>query len=45
MVISASTALTLFNAKIQHLGVVGYLIAGMMGLGLSWAIFPSGRLH
>ncbi len=45
VVISADTALTLFNIKIQHLGVVGYLIAGVMGLGLSWAIFRSGRLH
>ncbi len=45
VVISADAALTLFNIKIQYLGVVGYLIAGVMGLGLSWAIFRSGRLH
>ncbi len=45
VVISADTTLTLFTIKIQHLGVVGYLIAGIMGLGLSWAIFRSGRLH
>ena len=45
VVISADTTLTLFTIKIQHLGVVGYLIAGMLGRGLSWAIFPSVRLH
>ena len=44
-VISADPTLTRFTVKIQHLGVVGYLIAGVMGLGPSWAIFRSGRLH
>ncbi len=45
VVISANTDLTLFHLKVQHLGLVGYIIAGILGLGLSWAIYRSGRLH
>jgi ubiquinone biosynthesis protein len=45
VVVSASTELTLFDIRLQYLGVVGYLIAGVLGLGLSWAIYRSGRLH
>ncbi len=45
VVVSADSALTLFDVKIQYLGVMGYLIAGVLGLALSWAIFRSGRLH
>jgi len=45
VVVSAQTSLTLFGLKVQYLGIAGYLLAGVLGLGLSWAIFRSGRLH
>lgn len=45
VVLSADQALTVFGIKIQHFGMLGYLIAGVLGVGLSWAIFRSGRLH
>jgi len=45
VVISAQTTLTFFGLKIQYLGIAGYVLAGVLGLGLSWAIFRSGRLH
>jgi len=45
VVVSADSALTVFDVKFQYFGIVGYLIAGVLGLGLSWAIFRSGRLH
>ncbi len=45
VVISADSALTLFGIQVQHFGAVGYLIAGILGLALSWAILRSGRLH
>lgn len=44
-VFSAQTDLLILGAKVQYFGVFGYLVAGVMGLGLSWAIFRSGRLH
>lgn len=45
VVVSADTTLTVFGFKFQYFGIIGYLIAGVLGLGLSWAIFRSGRLH
>lgn len=45
VVVSAESSLTLFNIKVHYFGIVGYLLAGVLGLGLSWAIFRSGRLH
>lgn len=45
VVVSANTTLTIFGFKFQYLGIVGYILAGVLGLGLSWAIFRSGRLH
>lgn len=45
VVVSANTDLTVLGFRVQSLGMVGYLIAGVLGLGLSWAIFRSGRLH
>jgi len=45
VVVSAGTQLTIMGVRVQYFGVVGYLIAGVLGLGLSWAIFRSGRLH
>jgi ubiquinone biosynthesis protein len=31
--------------RLQLLGIFGYLVAGVLGMGLIWAIFRSGRLH
>lgn len=45
VVISAGSELNFFGVKVQYLGIIGYLFAGILGLGLSWAIFRSGRLH
>lgn len=45
VVFSAGTDLTLLGVKVQYFGIAGYLIAAVLGLGLSWAIFRSGRLH
>jgi len=45
IVISANSDLTVFGVNIQWLGIVGYIIAGVLGIALSWAIFRSGRLH
>ncbi|MGB2988122.1 MAG: AarF/ABC1/UbiB kinase family protein [Phycisphaerae bacterium] len=45
VVVSAATDMALFGLKVQYLGIIGYLIAGVLGLGLTWAIFRSGRLH
>jgi len=46
VVLSTEPNLTLFGfIPIQTIGVLGYLVAGVLGLGLSWAIFRSGRLH
>jgi len=45
VVVSAGTTLSFFGFKVQYFGIIGYLFAGILGLGLSWAIFRSGRLH
>jgi len=45
VVVSADPDLTLLNVRVQHFGIIGYVLAGVLGLGLSWAIFRSGRLH
>lgn len=45
VVVSAQTTLTFFGLKVQYLGIAGYVLAGIFGLGLSWAILRSGRLH
>jgi ubiquinone biosynthesis protein len=45
VVVSAATDLAVFGLRVQHFGILGYLVAGVLGLGLSWAIFRSGRLH
>ncbi len=45
VVVSARTDWTIFGISFQYLGIAGYLLAGVLGLGLSWAIFRSGRLH
>jgi len=45
VVLSTEKSITLWNIPIQALGIVGYVLAGVLGLGLTWAIFRSGRLH
>lgn len=45
VVISAGSEAMVFGIPVQTFGILGYLIAGVFGLGLSWAIFRSGRLH
>lgn len=45
VVISTAPELAVFGVKLQYVGIVGYLIAGILGLALTWAIFRSGRLH
>ncbi len=45
VVFSAPTDLEFFGFRVQYFGIFGYLIAGLLGLALSWAIFRSGRLH
>lgn len=45
VVVSTDTDLTLFDVKLQYFGIAGYLIAGVFGLSLVWAIYRSGRLH
>jgi ubiquinone biosynthesis protein len=44
-VVGAGTDITIFEIRLQYFGIVGYLIAGVLGLGLAWAIYRSGRLH
>ncbi|MCH7872518.1 MAG: AarF/ABC1/UbiB kinase family protein [Planctomycetes bacterium] len=45
VVISAGSELKVFGVEVRYFGLLGYLVAGVLGLGLSWAIFRSGRLH
>lgn len=42
---SAGTGAKIFGINLYWLGVVGYVIAGVLGLGLVWAIFRSGKLY
>ncbi len=44
LMVTADPSLTVFGLRLQTLAMVGYLIAGVLGLGLLWAIFRSGRL-
>ncbi len=45
IVVTADTSLVLFDVKVQWFGIFGFLVAGILGLALSWAILRSGRLH
>ncbi len=45
VLVSADSKLQVVGISINTFGIVGYLFAGVLGLGLSWAIFRSGRLH
>ncbi len=44
VVVSADPQVELVGIRLQTFGIVGYLLAGVLGLGLLWAIFRSGRL-
>ncbi|MCH9035268.1 MAG: hypothetical protein IID42_12330, partial [Planctomycetes bacterium] len=39
MVVSADPEIQVFGIQLQSLGVAGYLVAGVLGMGLLWAIF------
>jgi ubiquinone biosynthesis protein len=39
VVVSADSTLTFFNLEIRYFGMFGYMVAGVLGLALSWAIF------
>ncbi len=45
VVFSAGSDVMILGFEVRSFGIVGYLIAGVLGLALSWAIFRSGRLH
>ena len=45
VVLTVGSEATMLGVEVRYLGVVGYLIAGVLGLGLGWAIFRSGRLY
>ncbi len=46
MILSTDGDIKLFGLVSMHtIGVLGYMVAGVLGLGLAWAIFRSGRLH
>ena len=44
VVVSATNDARILNIPLRWIGVVGYLFAGMLGVGLLWAILRSGRL-
>ena len=44
VVISADATLIVLGIPIQWIGIAGYLFAGVLGVGLLWAILRSGRL-
>lgn len=44
LVLSSSSKLDLFGIGLEWFALVGYVVAGVLGLGLLWAIFRSGRL-
>ncbi|HUU85930.1 MAG TPA: AarF/ABC1/UbiB kinase family protein [Phycisphaerae bacterium] len=44
LVLTADPAVQIFGIPLQWFGVVGYLVAGILGIGLIWAILRSGRL-
>jgi ubiquinone biosynthesis protein len=45
IVVSVDPEQTLWGIPLQGFGIVGYLVAGVFGMGLTWAIYRSGRLH
>ncbi|MCP4249230.1 MAG: phosphotransferase [bacterium] len=45
MVVTSDAKMPILSIPLQWFGVFGYLVAGLLGLGLLWAIFRSGRLY
>jgi ubiquinone biosynthesis protein len=45
VVLSTQGTAEVFGISLRSLGGFGYLVAGVLGLGLVWAIFRSGRLY
>ena len=44
VVVTADPEMSILGIRLQWFGVIGYLFAGVLGIGLLWAIFRSGRL-
>ena len=44
MVVTSDTEMELLGIRLQSYGFFGYLFAGILGIGLLWAILRSGRL-
>ena len=44
VVITSDPQVSLLGVRLQWLGAIGYLVAGVLGVGLLWAILRSGRL-
>ncbi len=45
LMLVAGTQAQIFGVELRWFGVAGYVVAGLMGLGLVWAIFRSGKLY
>jgi ubiquinone biosynthesis protein len=45
IVLGTPEELHVLGISVHTLGLVGYVVAAVLGLGLSWAIYRSGRLH
>ncbi len=45
VVLGVGSDTTVLGIEVRYIGVAGFLMAGVLGLGLGWAIFRSGRLH
>lgn len=45
MMLASGATTVVLGIQLEDLGLFGYLVAGIMGLGLIWAIFRSGRLY
>lgn len=44
MILTSAQTATLLGVPVRAFGVVGYIFAGFMGVGLVWAIWRSGKL-
>ena len=44
VVISSEARIPVLDVPLQWVGIAGYLFAGVLGIGLLWAIIRSGRL-
>jgi ubiquinone biosynthesis protein len=45
MLVGTEGQVPILGLSLRALGILGFLIAALLGLGLVWAIFRSGRLH